>query len=596
MEILNDQSIYVIGGYNGGFKDLTDGRKLSKACQSGHAGTSSCEICSPGTFASGIGNTMCQPCHAGYFSNSSGSDTCTQCIQSYTSQQGSTSCTPCPLFSTIIQDLGTSVKSCTCDPGYYGLPGSNCTSCPPGGICNDFGTLVPNIQGGYWREIVGGKPAFTQCVPPSACVGGQVNKCTLGYLGFRCATCADDFHYVNGHCSQCGKSAAGLLALYILIPLLAVILCSLLLRYSQAKVPSFLIVLEFIQVLSIFRTFGASMSPGVINSLLGVISVLNFNFDVFSPECSVSFGYWDKLTFVLCIPLILLVYVVGLHFSAWLAKKLKYSKAEILTNFSYLQTNVAFMVASVLYVYICSKTVEPFVCEKEIDGNSYIVSYPSAQCYDTDWYSHLPLLVFSLILYTGGFPLYCAYVVYRSKKHDSPELTLAKYSSLYSVYTDERWWWGISVIRIRRLMLVLIQLSGDNLVVSACSFAFVSAALYVQCIGKPYTEKFANYLETSMICLWMLFLYSFIFWDAGARHGRSLDGMSVFVLLVFSLFLAVSSVVSLLDLYKSVHMNKVLPMSSSIHKENQQTYELEANSISSSSSFLPQEAQTKSPA
>ena len=85
-------------------------------------------------------DTLCVSCNTGFFKNTTSNDMCTQCETGRVSLQGSTSelacvlcasglyvqtqpsglvCTVCPLQS-LAKIGGTSVASCTCNPGFIG--------------------------------------------------------------------------------------------------------------------------------------------------------------------------------------------------------------------------------------------------------------------------------------------------------------------------------------------------------------------------------------------------------------------------------------------------------------------------------------------
>ncbi len=50
---------------------------------------------------------------------------------------------------------------------------------------------------------------------------------------------------------------------------------------------------DFMQVLSMFANFGFDWPP-VISSLFNIFSLVNFNFELLAPECSVSLDFEAK--------------------------------------------------------------------------------------------------------------------------------------------------------------------------------------------------------------------------------------------------------------------------------------------------------------
>ena len=62
---------------------------------------------------------------------------------------------------------------------------------------------------------------------------------------------------------------------------------------------------DFLQVLSMFAGFGFQW-PSIILSVYNALSLLNFNFELLAPECSVSLNFEQKWYVIQSLPLILL--------------------------------------------------------------------------------------------------------------------------------------------------------------------------------------------------------------------------------------------------------------------------------------------------
>ena len=62
---------------------------------------------------------------------------------------------------------------------------------------------------------------------------------------------------------------------------------------------------DFLQALSMFSSFGFDWPPTV-RALLDVFSLLNFNFELLAPECTVTLNYETKWYIVELLPAILL--------------------------------------------------------------------------------------------------------------------------------------------------------------------------------------------------------------------------------------------------------------------------------------------------
>ena len=63
---------------------------------------------------------------------------------------------------------------------------------------------------------------------------------------------------------------------------------------------------DFLQVLSMFSGFGFKW-PSAVYDVYDALSLLNFNFELLAPECSVSLNYEAKWYVIQSLPLILLL-------------------------------------------------------------------------------------------------------------------------------------------------------------------------------------------------------------------------------------------------------------------------------------------------
>ena len=111
-------------------------------CQEGFkrsADTSQCEACGYGSKGTDINASFCVSCGYGEFQNQTGMSVCNTCASNQFSAGGATECDPCPANS----DGGfrnSHITNCTCNKGFTGLDGQNCSACNAGTFKNVSGS------------------------------------------------------------------------------------------------------------------------------------------------------------------------------------------------------------------------------------------------------------------------------------------------------------------------------------------------------------------------------------------------------------------------------------------------------------------------
>jgi hypothetical protein len=181
-----------------------------------------CKNCGNGTYNTQLNATACSKCAAGLFSAAIGAKTgevCHKCLVGF-SGEGYAQCDACPPFATAL--IASSVQTdCKCDPGYTGDDGGTCYQCAVGKFKPENGsisctncpldTYLPHT--GAWNE--------TSCLE---CAGNSITlsdgsdavddcKCIVGYTslvagmdGEGCTACAGGrYKNTTGHvpCALC---------------------------------------------------------------------------------------------------------------------------------------------------------------------------------------------------------------------------------------------------------------------------------------------------------------------------------------------------------------------------------------------------------
>jgi hypothetical protein len=125
-------------------------------------------------------------------------------------------------------------------------------------------------------------------------------SCAENYLGVRCADCRLGSYRVRSTCRKC-PNTAWLLFLLFALALLAAVAAAVYLSKKKINFAGLSIGVDFVQALSMFAGFQFDWPPAIVQ-LFNAFSLLNFNFDILAPECSVSLNFEAKWYIVQLLP------------------------------------------------------------------------------------------------------------------------------------------------------------------------------------------------------------------------------------------------------------------------------------------------------
>jgi hypothetical protein len=255
----------------GFFSDVGLGATTCSSCSTGEfselPASTTCSVCAIGSASADLNSPSCAPCSPGSFTAVPGSTECTSCdIFSFASASGASACTACTPNSRS-RVAAVSADECLCDKDFFSVAGdAACTACPPGATCVG-GVALPVARPGFWASAADPLD-FVACIPEEACPGGPIVTtaaadasvlCADGYTGAACGECVTlEYYRVGTFCYKCPETPA---VLWILLLLLALLLCVAILRLSRANVSTITglsIALSFTQLIAIFGSFPVS--------------------------------------------------------------------------------------------------------------------------------------------------------------------------------------------------------------------------------------------------------------------------------------------------------------------------------------------------
>ncbi len=259
------------------------------------------------------------------------------------------------------------------------------------------------------------------CDPPESCLGD--NFCAFGYTSkppmWRCSSCDTGFYKRAGECIKCPDSPAALFIGFIIL-IVAAGGVGFMLNKRQVNIAVISIGIDFFQVLAIFSQSRIKWPP-IVKELLHVLSAFNLNIEIVAPECLIpDVSYKQKFWFIMLLPVSVGGLLLGGLFTSlalWkiikgMPKKKWFSHKPTLIS----STLILFYM---LYLYLTRTVFDVFNCSptQPPDGYTYLsVVFERCGVPGGTQVTLLPFAVAGLIVYTGGYPLFIGYTLYKNRE------------------------------------------------------------------------------------------------------------------------------------------------------------------------------------
>ncbi|KAJ6252801.1 insulin-like growth factor binding protein [Anaeramoeba flamelloides] len=605
-KFIEDCSPCIVGTY----QDL-EGQGNCSLCPMGKyqngQGQTICEKCAPGSYSNREGQTICQQCEAGTYQEYENQILCQKCgFNTWQSSIGETQCNYCPINSETLSIKTTLIKECFCSIGYYGDSGNTCNKCPDNGICNEFNQPYPLPKLGYWSSK--DDPLnLIKCSIEQACPGNAINLCntSLGYTGYKCTECMYNFYKLDFKCETCPQNANLRLISILLIILLIIIILLYIAKQATAYFGSFTIIFSFLQLLSILYQLNVDW-PTTLNQTFKLCLPFEFNLDFLATECSFTFSYLEKWTFIQLSPFIfaiifILIYIlISIHSKLivkfdsktlflkkcprlmnkpsksvdnkliYYFKLIRYtifspffngfSKQE-LRDLKNIFINVYLTLLTLLYLILSQKCFEFFDCEYDANENKYSFNLDTAKyCFESWWWQAFPFLLIFIILYIVGIPLLIVYLLMKNSKILTEKQFDLKFGLLCSRYNKSFFFWEI-IIMLRKLFLVIFKIFLFNYpdLQIILFLLLLLIVLILQFKFRPYIEKRHNFLESFLVAVPIIILFSGLIFNSGEVLKRYTlrNQLTAFIILLIAFSCLMFLSTTLLDIKNRMKNNKM---------------------------------------
>ena len=269
-----------------------------------------------------------------------------------------------------------------------------------------------------------------------------------------------------------------------------------------------------------------------------VISSVNLNLELTSPECSLAAGtdaWVTKLVLTLLLPVFaaaalgVMVGVVAVLIKGgvgWFGTK---NGGQLWPAF----VRSWFQLLLLLYMPLTSAALSVFGCRKDESGRWVLAADPVRSCYTASWWAGLfPLGLVAVVTYAFAIP---GGVVWRltQKKRVLDEISFVlQYGFLVERFIAPAWWFSVAIMG-RGLLVAICMTFFFTEEGKASSAVFALAASMLQLVySRPYVSAFHNGLAIVVLGATVSVLFAGTFDDYTLRRVGVIGGISVNVVAI----------------------------------------------------------------
>ena len=387
--------------------------------------------------------------------------------------------------------------------------------------------------------LYGSDPANAMCDYDNAaqCTKCVANKCACQtfdpfnrvgenkdeYNGERCSLCtAKQYYRGDGECVKCPQIQTYQIVIGVLFCVFGAYSVY---KFTQSGVSMALasIAVDYFQVISMFSKTKVQWPPEL-KSLFKLLSVFNFNLDLFPPECLIkSVGFSTKWFTIHAIPLgaaaLFVIYAVCKIL--WSACKRRSFQDEYVYTHLGPFINSSITAFYFMYMYLLRTQLDIVACTATVPEDGYVyTSFTSVECgglckcwvKDSLQMRILPFALIAFLIYSVGF-VFILYrvltknkviimqdIILRSYKTVNPQTAWhfnydvtkisERYSRLYYRFKPDYYWWSL-VVLARKLGICFSALfyTKNPTFQFSLTLVIMFAAFVTQIRAKPYHSE-----------------------------------------------------------------------------------------------------------
>jgi hypothetical protein len=196
--------------------------------------------------------------------------------------------------------------------------------------------------------------------------------------------------------------------------------------------------------------------------LTTALSLTNINLDLFAPECTVPIGFWAKYYVKMLLPLIIGLGAI-LTFNPARFMLSKCNAKHFSLDVDPVNRIISLFVALIsrLNTLLISSALDPFHCSPISTGTLVLANDPSIQCYGSEWFKRLPIVIIFAFVYCVGVPIFLAGKLFQHREHLDDWQIKSRFGVLYVQYRKNCFWWDIVLMLKRAAFFMVLEITGD---------------------------------------------------------------------------------------------------------------------------------------
>jgi len=408
-----------------------------------------------------------------------------------------------------------------------------CRECPSNAYCWGGSTLGP--REGYWR-MDATTTEILECPNESACLGAQpgvdadlpTGRCDTdnGYTGSLCRECLDGYTPVErSTCSKCPPAGLNALKLTVLTGAILALgffivknSLSILNPATHRKNPSkytrvathLRILTNYLQLVSLTSAIEMNWPAEIIglftaHEYLGSISEQLFSYSCFLESDGRLPVVYFRTLLLNMVPLMILILAAIL----W-GLKYYFSQERDLTKLKTAMVCTTVVVVFMMHSSIMKQNLSMFSCRTLSDGNLYLSSDLSLECWDGEHFAWVfAVTIPGTIIWVIGAPVVAFLVLQKNSGANESTLMKAKYGFLVAGFEPQFYYWELIILG-RKFAVACVAVFFpflDKSIQGLIGLAVLMPCYHLHETMQPYLERELNNLEAKSLFVTLITIY-----------------------------------------------------------------------------------------
>jgi hypothetical protein len=151
-----------------------------------------------------------------------------------------------------------------------------------------------------------------------------------------------------------------------------------------------------------------------------------------------------------------------------------------------------------MYTFLATNAFQPLQCLRQPDGTSTLIADPSQDCYTSNWFSNLPVVILISLATVVAIPCWLMYSLFKNRDNLNSFSFLSRFGTLIEPYNEKLYWWEMFQVAKKTLFAVVVN-SSQNYPESERLYyviMFVFIMLVIENVARPYKFESVNAINT----------------------------------------------------------------------------------------------------